>query len=63
MSCGLVDLNDWRLYRDVERLHPLGSCVLYEFLNELGCAPLCRSEIGRMLTRYIIALCPREVRK
>jgi hypothetical protein len=60
---GLVDLNDWSHYRDVDRMHALGSRVLYEFLNELGSAALCRIEIDRIISRYVIVFCPPKAHR
>jgi hypothetical protein len=63
MSAGLVDLGDWRLFRDTERLHALGPRVLYELLVEIGAARGCRSEVDAIVSRYLSTLYPQEARR
>jgi hypothetical protein len=47
-----VDFRDWQFRRDVAALHRLGPRVLYEFLAELACRRLIRTEIEALAARY-----------
>lgn len=55
MSGNLVDLRDMRLRRDIARLHAHGPRVISEMLIELSGTCLCRTELDRILARYVVA--------
>jgi hypothetical protein len=59
----LVDLRDWRHYRDVEWLLALRSPPLAELFMDLGVRALTRSEIDTIVTRYVTAFYRREARR
>ena len=49
---GLVDLADWRFYRDAQRLHQLGPRATFELLCGIGYSHLCRTEIELAVRRF-----------
>jgi hypothetical protein len=59
----VVGAADWCLYQRVADLHTLGPRILYELLAELGAARLCRTEIDRIVDRYVAAFSAREPRR
>lgn len=63
MSRGIVDLHDWRLFRQVEGLYPAGPRVIAEMLIELGITTLSRTEIDLIVDRYVSFFGVRKARK
>jgi hypothetical protein len=45
-------LADLRFSRDVEALHKLGARVVYEFLVELGCERMIRTDLEQRARRW-----------
>jgi hypothetical protein len=56
VTAGLIDLRDWCLHRDIERLlRGQGPRVISEMLIELTGTCLCRTELDRIVARYTAA--------
>jgi hypothetical protein len=53
-----LDLADVRFRRDVERLHALGACPIFELLVEIGATYLIRQPIEVLVQRYVARLNP-----
>lgn len=60
-SRGLIDLADWRLMRQIERLCALREPrIVFELIAELAAETLTRSEVERIVTRFDSAFCTRR---
>jgi hypothetical protein len=61
---GLIYLDDYRLMDQITRLYELGEPrILYELIDEIGAATMCRSEVDNIVAKFDSAFCVRKPRR